>query len=186
MSNTRTKKLRSKSEALPAFIHTYDDAVAGIKRMGDLMRSREQIQAEMNDAIGVLQENAARAAAPIDEELSELEAGIAAYCTTNRDLLTDGGKVKFVDLATGRVLWRNNPPKVLVRGIEAVIAFLERTPELSRFVRLKKEINKEAILNEAELFSAQPVPGITISSGKEQFVIEPYNQVLAEAPASQG
>ncbi|MCO6520885.1 MAG: host-nuclease inhibitor Gam family protein [Snodgrassella sp.] len=172
------KKLRTKREALPALIHSRDDAVAGIKRMGDLLRLREQIQGEMNDSIAQLQEDTAARVAPIDEELAELEAGIAAYCTTHRDVLTDGNKVKFADLITGKVSWRNNPPKVVIRGVDAVIALMEQCADFSRFIRVKKEINKDAVLNEAALFEQSPVPGLSIVPGKEQFVIEPYNQEL--------
>lgn len=179
----KATKLRVKSEALPAFIHSRDDAVAGIKRMGDLIRERNLIQGDMNDGIALLQKDTAERVKPIDEELAELEAGIATYCTAHRDVLTDGNKVKFADLITGKVLWRNNPPRVVVKGVEAVIALLEQNEELSRFVRTKKEVNKDAVLNESERFVKSPVPGISIVQGKEQFVIEPYNQELPVAQA---
>ena len=103
------------------------------------------------------------------------------YCTTNRDALTDGGKVKFADLITGKVQWRNNPPKVQIRGNDAVLALLEQDEKYDRFVRIKREVNKEAVLNEPDFFVGNPVPGLSIVQGKEFFVIEPYNQELPEA-----
>lgn len=46
-------------------------------------------------------------------------------------------------------------------------------------MRVKKEVNKEAFLNEAEFLEANPIPGVKIVQGKEFFVIEPNNQELA-------
>ena len=174
----QSKKLRMKKEAMPAVIQSYDDVVAGIKRMGDLLRQRTELQDGMNNHIAELQKNTADRVKPIDEEVAVLEAGIAAYCTVHREKLTNGNKVKFADLITGKVYWRNNPHKVVVRGVEAVIALMENNADFSRFIRYKKEINKEAVLNEAALFDNSAVPGLSIVQGKEQFVIEPYNQNL--------
>lgn len=49
----------------------------------------------------------------------------------------------------------------------------------AEFVRTKKEIDKDAILNQKERFSDGQVPGIKIVSGLEDFVIEPTEQELA-------
>ena len=117
--------------------------------------------------------------APIKAEIEEIELGVQAWATANRDALTDGGKVKFADLTTGFIRWRNNPPKCSVTGIDAVLALLEANPDLARFVRVKKEVNKEAFLNEAEFLEANPIPGVKIVQGKEFFVIEPNNQELS-------
>ena len=174
----KTTKTRRKTEAAPAISQTRDEVIENIKRMGDLVRNRERVQAEMNDAIAQVQERAAEEIAPLDTELQELEASILMYCTTNRDVLTDGGKVKFADLTTGIIRWRNNPPKVNVRGVDAVLALLEANPIFGRFVRTKKEVNKDAVLNEPEFFKANPVPGLSVDQGKEYFVIEPHNQDL--------
>ena len=46
-------------------------------------------------------------------------------------------------------------------------------------MRVKKEVNKDAVLNEADFFAANPVPGLSVVQGKEFFVIEPHNQDLA-------
>ena len=174
-------KARRKTEAAPAITQTREEVIENIKRMGDLMRERERVQSNMNDAIAQLQERAAEEIAPLDAEVQELEASILMYCTTNRDVLTDCGKVKFADLITGKVLWRNNPPKVQIRGNDAVLALLEQDEKYERFVRTKREVNKEAVLNEPDFFAGNPVPGLSIVQGKEFFVIEPYNQELPEA-----
>lgn len=173
------KKTRTKTVALAVAVQSRDEAVEQIKRIGDLSRARERLQADFNDQVGELQKKVDGKIAPINAEIEALESGVHAWATAHRDALTDGGKVKFADLTTGIIRWRNNPPKCSVSGADAVMALLEANPALARFVRTKKEVNKDAVLNEPEFFAANPVPGIKIVQGKEFFVIEPHNQEVA-------
>lgn len=182
----KAKTIKRKQKAVPTSVQSRDEVMAAIKRMGDLSREREQIQADMNNDIANRQEEAAKLINPIDNELANLEAGVMAYCTCHRDALTNGGKVKYADLITGKVAWRNHPPKVVVRGAEMVIALMEQSDKLKQFVRTKKEVNKDAVLNEAAFFAEHPVQGLKIENGKEYFIIEPYNQHLPDAPNTQG
>ena len=48
-------KARRKTEAAPAITQTREEVIENIKRMGDLMRERERVQSNMNDAIAQLQ-----------------------------------------------------------------------------------------------------------------------------------
>ena len=170
------KKLKTQAAAMAA--QSKDDVVAHIKEIGDLSRERDRLAATMNDGIAVLQEEYANAAAPINERIEALQNGVQLWCEANRQAITDGGKVKFADFVTGTVKWRINPPKVSVSGMDAVLALLEANADLARFVRVKKEVNKDAILNEPGLFADGAVPGIRLVMGKEFFVIEPHDQVL--------
>lgn len=170
---------RTKKEALTVAVQSRDDASLQIKRMGDLQRNIERIQADHNDKVAELQKAADEAVAPLVEEIKVIEAGVHAWAEANRDALTDGGKVKFADLTTGIIKWRNNPPKCSISGADAVLALLEADPSLERFIRVKKEVNRDAVLNEEAFFAANPVPGLKIVQGKEFFTIEPFNQELA-------
>ena len=170
------KKLKTQAAAMAA--QSKDDVVAHIKEIGDLSRERDRLAATMNDGIAVLQEEYANAAAPINEHIEALQNGVQLWCEANRQAITDGGKVKFADFVTGTVKWRINPPKVSVSGMDAVLALLEANADLARFVRVKKEVNKDAILNEPGLFADGAVPGIRLVIGAEFFVIEPHDQVL--------
>lgn len=172
------KKTRTKTEAVIG-CQNRDEAVEAVKRIGDLSREKERIQAEMNDRMAELQQRADEAVAPIADEIQALEDSVKVWATANRDALTDGGKVKFADLTTGIIRWRNNPPKCTVSGQEAVLALMEGNDLYSRFVRVKKEVNKDAVLNEPEFFAAHPVAGLKIVQGKEFFVIEPHNQEIS-------
>ena len=148
----KTKKTRLKQAAQVA-AQSKDDVVAYIREIGDLTRDRERLAAAMNDGIAELQEKYANDAAPLNERIEALQDGVQLWCEANRLSITDGGKVKFADFVTGTVKWRVNPPKVSVSGVDAVIALLEADPDRSRFLRVKREVNKEAILNEQELFA---------------------------------
>jgi phage host-nuclease inhibitor protein Gam len=51
----------------------------------------------------------------------ELLQGLAAWAASNRSDLTSGGKTKFADLTTGRIGWRDMPPKVSITKPEEVL-----------------------------------------------------------------
>lgn len=65
------------------------------------------------------------------------------------------------------------PPKVSLRGVDKVLELLKANKTLSKkFVRVKEEINKDAIL--ADPKAVADIKGISISSGVEDFVIKPF------------
>ncbi|WP_035603566.1 host-nuclease inhibitor Gam family protein, partial [Edwardsiella tarda] len=99
--------------------------------------------------------------------------GVQGWCEANRDELTCNGKVKTANLVTGDIQWRIRPPSVSVRGPDSVMETLLRLG-LSRFIRTKQEINKEAILNEP--LAVAGVAGITVKTGVEDFSIIPFEQ----------
>lgn len=172
------KKSKTKTQAVIG-CQSRDQAVEAIKRIGDLSREKERIAAAMNDQVAQLQKQADEQVAPLTAEIEQLEEAVKVWATAHHDALTDGGKVKFADLTTGIIRWRNNPPKCSITGVDAVLALLENNPIFERFIRVKKEVNKDAVLNEPEFFATHPVAGLKIVQGKEFFVIEPHNQELA-------
>ena len=130
----------------------------------------------MNDEIAAI---TAKFQPRLDEnkaEITALQQGLQAWCEANRNELTNGGKVKTANLVTGEIQWRQRPPSVGVRGAESVIEALMGFG-LNRFVRMKAEVNKEAILNEPD--AVKGVAGITVVTGVEDFVITPFEQVAA-------
>lgn len=172
-------KQRHKSPALPVqAAQSKQDVVENIRVIGDLTREKNRLQADMNDAIAALQEQYATDTAPINARIASLQTGVQTWCEANRDVLTEGGKVKFADFVTGVVKWRVKPPSVSIKGMDAVIALLKQST-LTRFVRVKEEVNKEAILNEPD--AVRGIAGISINTGVEEFVIEPAEQSLENA-----
>jgi len=143
-----------------------EEAASFIRRIGENNRAIARAEADMNDAIVKLKEAAEATAAPLADETKQLAA--------NRALLTDNGKRKHAELGTGRIEWRLAPPKVTIKGADAVLHAI-KTLGLP-FVRIKEEIDKEAMLAEPE--KARLVPGVSIGSGGETFSVEPFEAEL--------
>nr|DAS45755.1 MAG TPA: host-nuclease inhibitor protein [Caudoviricetes sp.] len=179
-TNWRKKQMAKTRIKQPAIEAAQDKAevTAFIRKIGDLQREVKRLETEAGDKKAVIEEEYAAKAAPMCAEIMSLTERVAAYCKAHKDELTDNGKTKTVDFTTGLIKWRIRPPSVKVTGVAAVLAWLSEKSAFAEFVRTKKEIDKDAILNQKERFSDGQVPGIKIVSGVEDFVIEPTEQIL--------
>lgn len=153
-----------------------EEVTAAIAEIGRAQRERERIQAAMNDALAALRQRFEEEARPHAESIVTLSTGVQLWCEAHRAELTNGGKTKTVNLASGEVRWRMRPPSVLVRNAESVIDVLKQLG-LGRFVRRKEEVNKEAMLAEPEAVTS--IRGVTITQ-REDFVVEPFETKLEE------
>jgi phage host-nuclease inhibitor protein Gam len=167
------KKTRIKQQAMIAVPQSHDDCAADINAIGRLSREITVTQAAMNDEIAAITDRYTAVFTPLQDEVKSLTAGVQSYCEANRDELTLNGKTKSGQFVTGTVQWRQKPPSVAVRGVEAVIEALKQFG-LTRFIRVKEELNKDAILNEPTVVAG--VAGLSIKSGVEDFVIQPFEQ----------
>lgn len=163
----------------PAKVQVYvpqnrDECAELINQIGRKTREIAGLQKEMNDQIADITDEFTGVLTPHMAILAQLREGVQIFCEGNRVELT-GGKSKSAEFVTGSVQWRQRPPSVLVRGAESVIETLIRLG-LSRFVRTKEEINKEAILNEPHAVTG--VAGISLKTGVEDFVITPFENTL--------
>ena len=175
------KKTRTKIAAAGVPVPQSREAAAlAITRIGELQREVGRIQADLDDEVGRLKQSAEEAATPLRDEVAALIDGLRTWAEAHRETLTDGGKTKTADLGTGRIMWRLRPPRVTVRGAEAVIEHL-RGLGLLRFIRESVEVDKEAMLREPDV--ARGVPGITVGSAGEDFVVEPLTLELVEGSA---
>lgn len=167
-------KSRIKSAALNAGApQSRDEVAALIRRIGDVSRDFERQRARMNDEIAEITALYQPALEAFDRDIQSMQVGVQTWCEANRDDLTRGGKVKSANLVTGEVQWRQRPPSVRLRAQEVVVETLERLG-LARFLRVKTEVNKEAIL--AEPAAVEGIAGIAIVTGVEDFVIVPFEQ----------
>lgn len=169
----KPKKIRSDTIPAPQSREETAEAVAEIGRR---QRERDRIQAAMNDELSAVKQRFEEEAAPHADAIKTLSAGVQTWCEANRDELTNDGKVKTANLASGKVSWRIRPPKVSLKAIDNVLAALKEL-KLTRFIRVKEEVNKEAILAEPD--AVQHVKGISIHQG-EDFVIVPFETDLEE------
>lgn len=164
---------RLKAVAQQWVAQSQDDVASTIRQIGDVNREIARLTADMNDEIAAITQRYQTLITPKQDRLLSMQKGVQTWCEANRDSLTNGGKVKSYGFITGHIQWRTRPPSCTVRGTEAVIDTLKRLG-LGRFVRTKEEINKDAILNEPEAIAG--VAGLSVVTGVEDFVIEPFEQ----------
>jgi len=169
---------KAKSKAMARVPQSREDVVAAVGRIGTLRREVTSRKSAANEQMRVIGEKVEEALAPLVAELAEHEQGVQAYCEAHRLTLTAEGRVKFHDFGTGRISWRLRPPKVGIRGVEAVIEGCKRLG-LTRFLRVKEELNKDAMLADAD--NARMIAGVSISSEGEDFVVEPVELDTAVA-----
>lgn len=166
-----TRKLKQTAKVwIP---QSQDEVSAAIKSVGDISREMTRLQTAMNDSIATITQDYQPTLDGLKDRLQNLQDGIQVWCEANRDKLTNGGKTKTANLITGNVLWRQRPPSVRIRGEENVLDMLRKL-QLGRFIRNKEEVNKEAILLEPKAVAG--IAGISVVTGIEDFVIEPFEQ----------
>lgn len=167
------KPTRIKASAQLEVPQSRDEAALYIRQIGDSQRQFLRIQAEMNDSIAHITATYQPTLDAQAGQLKLLQEGLQSWCEANRFELTNGGKVKTASLVTGEVQWRQRPPSVRISKSEVVLETLARLG-LSRFIRTKEEVNKDAILDEPDAIKG--VAGITVVTGVEDFVITPFEQ----------
>lgn len=104
------------------------------------------LEAKINE----LKKAAKDEARPYEKEVDELARGVHIFAEGYRADLTDQGARKTVELTPSeKIRWYFTPPAVEVDEEEEALKELESWG-LSEFIRVKKEINREAILREPE------------------------------------
>ena len=160
----KVKNLKKKVIGVPKDLV---EAADFIKKIGDKQREINKIKDNLNGKIEKLKEQAVNDSIGYQDGIDCLLEGLFVYASANRDDLTDNGKKKTVALPTGSFAWRLTPPSVSLRKIDEVVNALKQL-NLSRFIRIKEEVDKEAMLKEPAV--AKTVSGVTISQHEEFFV----------------
>jgi phage host-nuclease inhibitor protein Gam len=173
-----SKKIQGKAAQRVVVPRNRAEAEYWIRQIGEHRREAVRIETEMNDEIALIKARHEEQARPYRDDIEALLEGLQAWAVANRDDLTGGGKRQSAELATGLVLWRVLPPKVTIRKAEMVIEALKKLG-LTRFIRVREELNKEAMLDDQE--AARLVPGVTIGSAGETFSVEPFETELEAA-----
>lgn len=158
-----------------------DDAAETLRLIGETTRQIARIEADMNDGIARLKDEAEKLASPLREQVTARTEGLKVWAEANRDALTNGGRTKTADIGTGKISWRLRPPSVRITGAERVIEAIKKLG-FRTFLRVKEEVNKEALLADVE--KARLIAGIFIGSEGEDFIAEPFEAALAPADAT--
>lgn len=172
---------RSKSRAaVIAVPQSRPEAADYLRQIGDQQRVLARIEADMNDRIATAKSLAEGEAAMPHAQLLLLTEGLKTWCDANRAALTDNNRTKSADLGTGTVSWRLQPAKVTLKSLETVLGKLKEL-RYRRFIRIKEEVNKEAILAAPAAVKARlaTISGLTIGSDGEAFSAEPFEATLA-------
>lgn len=167
------KATRIKADTFVVRYQTRDEVETAIKEIGDLNRELDRLAIEQNDKLAAITEEYAPLMNEVKEKTKPMMDAVQAWCESRRDELTQNGKTKTGTFNTGEVQWRQRPPSVGIRGVDSVLDSLKMRG-FTQFIRIKEEINKEAMLNEPD--TAASVPGVTIKTGVEDFVITPFEQ----------
>jgi phage host-nuclease inhibitor protein Gam len=146
------------------------EAAEAVARIGAIERELTLAGAVLAEVIALAKQDAEAQAAPLKAEMELLARGLQIWAEAHREALTGGGRSKTVKLATGEIAWRERPPSVRLRDVDAVLETL-RAMQLGRFIRERHEVDREAMLREPGL--AATVPGVTIGSAGEEFVVRP-------------
>lgn len=169
---------KTKVAALAAVPQTGGECDRMIERIGQVQRELEHRQTAMNDDLAARKAQHEEGAATFKTELAGLVQGVQAYCEAHRDEMTEEGRVKFHRFPAGEVAWRARPPAVTLRKVADVIEACLRRRGFDRFLRVKHEVDKEAMLREPE--AAVTIPGVSIGSAGEDFAIKPFETELEE------
>ena len=167
------KPTKLKTKAQLDVPQTRDAVASAIHEIGVAQRDIQRIKLDIEDVTANLTKEHQPTIDALNERIANLSTGVQSWCEANRDALTSDGKVKYANLITGEVKWRQNPPSVRVSKAEQVLEMLKKL-SLTRFIRTKEEINKDAIIAEPDAIKG--ISGLSLSIGTETFEIVPFEQ----------
>jgi phage host-nuclease inhibitor protein Gam len=175
MAAAKANTMRLAAPAHKATPQTPAEASNAMGELGAAMAERARLQAELDAAVAKVTTAFQPKIQELAGEIKELVGGLQTWAEANKDELTAQGK-RTVNLGTGDIGWRTNPPKVKVSGLEKVIAVL-KAKGLEVFVKVKEELDKKAILDAPEAIKG--VKGLEIVQ-EETFWAKPANVDMEE------
>ena len=156
-----SKKTKTKALSAPA-AQSREEAQEMVARIGEISRELVRQEADLGDRLAAIKAEAETKAQPLKAELTRLHDAIQTWAEANREELTRQGRTKTVELTTGKVSWRNRPPKVSLRNVEGLIAYGGEVPPRRLVV-----INPAAIGHSADIHATTPADW-----GKVQVMLE--------------
>lgn len=148
---------------------TLEETAEFISRIGKGQREIDRIQNEFNKAVEKLKSESMSETQVHEGNISQLFEGLFIFAESHRNELTEDGKRKTVELPTGIFGWRLTPPAVSLKNVKQVLEELIKR-RLKQFIRVKQEVDKEAMLKEPDV--AKSVKGVTIGQ-YEEFMVKP-------------
>ncbi len=162
-------KVKSRSRQVISVPHNVGELGVWVGRAGDLQRELDATKLRFDRRLAKLKDAYTASIETASDELKVTVDGIASFSEAHRMDLTQNDTVKTVDVGTGVISWRVAPPRVVLRNVEGVLSTLLRKG-LSQFIRVTREVNREAILADPE--AAELVPGVSVEQS-EFFTVKP-------------
>jgi len=172
------KSIRIKAPEIPV-PQTLAEAEDVLGRIGQLQRQVQVLEAQMNESLAEIKGAHEALAAPLVEGIEKDFMALQAWAEANRSTLLARDR-KSTRVATGELGWRRTPPAVRITKLAAVVAALKKLG-LGRYVRVKEEVDKEAIRREPE--PVESIKGISITQ-QEEFWVKPFESQIERARSS--
>lgn len=177
---------RNKIKAADYPVDSHCKAGLAVFQIGELQRQIKAGSDELAAATAALKLAAEAQAAPLKAELKGRLTGLQGWADSNRESLTSGGKVKSFQLAGGKAGWRMDPDSIALKGVDAILARIRKGKKFAAFLRVKFEIDKEAMLkDEASKTLARKLDGVSVVQN-EKFWAEPAGLNLADDGKREG
>lgn len=164
----KTPKPKTK---LPIKAENKADISKLIGKIGKARREIDKLNAKISEEVAKINAKYAEKLMVLQSEHDSLSTAVQIWCEANRHSLLDGDS-KTANLTTGTVTWRTSKPSVVCKvASPELIARLERFG-LERFIRIKKELDKTAILKDPQAIA--DIDGISVQQDVEEFSIKPF------------
>lgn len=172
-------RLKAAAQPVP---QSQEEADRLLGEIGALSREVARIEADLTDQVERAKAAAKQQAAPLAEAIKAKFQALTAWAEANKAELL-GGKRRSLQLTHGAIGWRWGSPAVRIkRGCEeAVVTTLERLG-LDRFLRVKRELNREAILEDPA--AVEGIAGVAIERA-ESFWAKPAEMEIEQVATVQ-
>lgn len=158
--NAMTYRVKKSDTRSPRDLSDANTVVAGI---GAVLRETRTIETALAERVALLRATADAKLALLGARETALVQSLFVFAEARKTDLTRDAKT--VVLGAGEFGWRMTPMKVVLTKDEQKLIRMLRRRKLARFVRVKAEIDKEALRKELPV-----IDGITYDQHDEFFV----------------
>ncbi|EMN78457.1 host-nuclease inhibitor Gam family protein [Leptospira interrogans] len=184
----KTKKLKPESKKTLVDLPNNEyksrtDLEKAVEYIGEQMLEKDRLVNEAESKIAAIRSELEEVLYPVQSKIEHVTSGVAFFVKKNREELFPDPNLKTCKMISGSIQFRKIPASVKTKGtakfFEKILAangllqrFNDWAAKLSNvFIRVRIELNKEAIL--AEPLRAKQKLGVEINEEKERLYIKP-------------
>lgn len=132
---------------LQSSLASFEEVDKSLLSLANIMSSVQAEEAKMNDEIQSVRDRYDKQTKRLRDQQAGLTTDIENYCIAHKD---EFERTRSKDLTHGVVAFRTNPPKVAFLNrkynLNTVIELLRKLGLAKRYLRVKEDLDKEAIL----------------------------------------